>query len=153
MLVGQQNMYMNFETNVAIVELKKMEGGSEGRGLEQGKGRVNLTETEKSRREKKKKRESSSNSVNTRHIPFLSQGKRLARPHGSLSSPASFCCSLKDEEGSETRDHRRRAGGGGVGCGERGGGLEGQREDLLWIVICHVHPSIHPRAVIAECCS
>lgn len=83
-------------------------------------------------------------------LPSSLKEKRFHFSNLSLSFPASFGCSLKDEEGNETRERvweSIQKGWGGAESpskvaereGERERGMtEREREDLLWIVICHV---------------
>lgn len=146
------------------IERQRERGREEG-GLEPGKGRGELTETEKLKGERERKKRRAAAVAASTHVilPSSLKEKRCTPPVPPSHLLPGSRCSLKDEEGNRTRGQRdhgegeawmrrenirgeeeRRVKGRSQKEGERPERREGDRSEgergLLWIVICHVHP-------------
>lgn len=128
---------------------RERERGRQERGLEQGKGRGNLTETEKSRREKKRGERQQQRQHTSFSLPL--SRKALGSPPWLPLVSCLVLLLLKRRRGRQ--DERSQEEGGGLDEENGGGWRVRERTSCGSSSATSVHPSIHPRAVTAECCS
>lgn len=128
---------------------RERERGRQERGLEQGKGRGNLTEREKSRREKKRGERQQQRQHTSFSLPL--SRKALGSPPWLPLVSCLVLLLLKRRRGRQ--DERSQEEGGGLDEENGGGWRVRERTSCGSSSATSVHPSIHPRAVTAECCS